>query len=230
MKHLTHTWLLIVTVMLGVSITVCGKTTATESAGTSPVRHAILRSHTESAGASLVRHAMPRSSEAGKTQLPVTENGSGASASKQTAGDQILIPSKETEMAGDIFDDTDQSYKAISSLDPFAPLIQEEPPASPEPRKPEKPRRIITPLEKMTLNQLKLVAVVMGENLKIAMVEEASGKGYEVGIGTYMGKNQGQVVDIQFDRIVVKEMAADANGIMTERFQELKPQTADSGE
>ena len=82
----------------------------------------------------------------------------------------------------------------------------------------------------MTLNQLKLVAVVMGENRKIAMVEEASGKGYEVSIGTYMGKKQGQVVDIQFDRIVVKEMAADANGFMTERFQELKPQIADSGE
>lgn len=133
-------------------------------------------------------------------------------------------------MTGDAFDDADQSYTAISSLDPFAPLIQEKPPALPEPRKPEKPRRILTPLEKMTLNQLKLVAVVMGENLKIAMVEEASGKGYEVGIGTYMGKNRGQVVDIQFDRIVIKEMAADANGIMTERFQELKPQIADSGE
>jgi len=219
-----------VTVMLGVSITVCGKTTATESAGTSPVRHAMPRSHTESAGTALVRHAMPRSPEAGKTQLPVTENRSGASAPKQTAGSQILIPPTDTEMAEDIFDDADQSYTAISSLDPFAPLIQEKPPASPEPRKPEKPRRIITPLEKMTLNQLKLVAVVMGENRKIAMVEEASGKGYEVSIGTYMGKNQGQVVDIQFDRIVVKEMAADANGFMTERFQELKPQIADSGE
>ncbi|MGM0395266.1 MAG: pilus assembly protein PilP [Thermodesulfobacteriota bacterium] len=213
MKHLTHTWLLMVTVMLGVSIAVCGKTTATESAGTSPVRHAI-----------------PRSPEAGKTQLPVTENGSGAPAPKQTAGGQILIPAKDIELAGDIFDDADQSYTAISSLDPFAPLIQEEPPASPEPRKPEKPRRILAPLEKMALNQLKLVAVVMGENLKIAMVEEASGKGYEVSIGNYMGKNQGQVVDIQFDRIVVREMSADANGIMTERFQELKPQIADSGE
>ena len=31
----------------------------------------------------------------------------------------------------------------------------------------------------------------MGENLKIAMVEEATGKGYEVRIGTYMGKKRG---------------------------------------
>ncbi|MDZ7667718.1 MAG: pilus assembly protein PilP [Desulfotignum sp.] len=230
MKHLTHTWLLIMTVMLGVSITVCGKTTATEAAGTSPVPHAIPRSSAESAGTSPVRHAMPRSSEAEKIQLPVTENGSGEPAPKQTAAVQNLIPAEGIEMADDIFDGADQSYEAISSLDPFAPLIQEDPPASPEPRKPEKPRRILTPLEKMTLNQLKLVAVVMGENRKIAMVEEASGKGYEVSIGTYMGKNQGQVVDIQFDRIVVRETAVDVNGIMTERFQELKPHKADSGE
>ncbi|MEX1299834.1 MAG: hypothetical protein AB1Z81_12600 [Desulfotignum sp.] len=44
MKHLTHTWLLIVAVMLGGSIAVCGKTTATESAEVFPVRHAMPRS------------------------------------------------------------------------------------------------------------------------------------------------------------------------------------------
>jgi type IV pilus assembly protein PilP len=82
----------------------------------------------------------------------------------------------------------------------------------------------------MTLSQLKLVAVVMGENRKIAMVEEATGKGYEVKIGTYMGKNEGQVVDIQPDRIVVREMGMDFKGVVTERFQELKLHKADGGE
>ncbi|MEX1299835.1 MAG: pilus assembly protein PilP [Desulfotignum sp.] len=137
---------------------------------------------------------------------------------------------KDIETADDIFDDADQSYQAKIRLDPFAPLIQEKPPASPGPKKPEKPRRILTPLEKMTLSQLKLVAIVMGENWKIAMVEEATGKGYEVRIGTYMGKNEGQVVDIQFDRIVVREMVVDVKGVATKRFQELKLHKADSGE
>jgi Tfp pilus assembly protein PilP len=45
-----------------------------------------------------------------------------------------------------------------------------------------------------------------------------------------MGKNEGQVVDIQFDRIVVKEMVADLKGVATERFQELKLPKADIGE
>jgi type IV pilus assembly protein PilP len=213
MKHLTHTWLLIVAVMLGGAIAVCGKTTATESAEVFPVRH-----------------AMPRSPETKKIQLPVSENRFGESTPKQTTAGQDRILPEDIETADDIFDDADQSYQAKIRLDPFAPLIQEKPPASPEPKKPEKPRRILTPLEKMTLSQLKLVAIVMGENWKIAMVEEATGKGYEVRIGTYMGKNEGQVVDIQFDRIVVREMVVDVKGVATKRFQELKLHKADSGE
>jgi type IV pilus assembly protein PilP len=213
MKHLTHTWLLIVTVMLGISIAGWGKTTAAESFGTSSVRH-----------------AMPRSPETEKIQLPAGENRSGELTPKQTAAGQDLISTQDIEMADAIFDGPDQPYEAKSNLDPFAPLIQEKLPASPEPEKPEKPRRILTPLEKIRLNQLKLVAVVMGENWKFAMVEEATGKGYEVRIGTYMGTNEGQVVDIQFDRIVVKEMVADLKGVATERFQELKLPKADSGE
>jgi type IV pilus assembly protein PilP len=62
------------------------------------------------------------------------------------------------------------------------------------------------------------------------MVEDATGKGYEVRIGTYMGKNGGQVVDIQSDRILIREMVADFKGIVTERFEELKLHKADSGE
>jgi type IV pilus assembly protein PilP len=62
------------------------------------------------------------------------------------------------------------------------------------------------------------------------MVEEATGKGYEVRIGTYMGKNGGQVVDIQSDHIVVKELVADFKGIVTERFQELKLHKPGNGE
>jgi type IV pilus assembly protein PilP len=213
MTHLTHKRLLIAAVMLGVTIAVCGKTTATESAGPPPVLY-----------------AMPRSPKTEKKPMPLIENEFRESASKQTSAVQDPIPQEDIENADDIFDNVDQPYEPISSLDPFAPLIQEKPPESSERRKPEKSRRILTPLEKMTLSQLKLVAVVMGENRKIAMVEEATGKGYEVKIGTYMGKNEGQVVDIQPDRIVVREMGMDFKGVVTERFQELKLHKADGGE
>ncbi len=122
-------------------------------------------------------------------------------------------------------------YVAKSMVDPFKPLIQEKKEIPDlEIKKPEKPQRVLTPLEKMELSQIKLVAVVIMGDRKIAMVEEATGKGYEVGIGTYMGKNAGQVVDILFDTIVVKEIVTDYKGNHTERLQEIKMQKNDSGE
>ncbi len=126
--------------------------------------------------------------------------------------------------------DTDE-YVAKSMVDPFMPLIQEkkEIPA-PETKKPDKPQRVLTPLEKMELSQIKLVAVVIMDDRKIAMVEEATGKGYEVGIGTYMGKNQGRVIDITFDTIVVKEIVTDYKGNQIERLREIKIHKKDSGE
>lgn len=149
----------------------------------------------------------------------------------QNTGDRDLVLNESTQPSSDIQVETEHSYEAKSQLDPFIPLIQEKKPAAaPEVRKTNKPRRMLTPLEKMTLSQLKLVAVVIGENKKIAMVEEATGKGYEVRIGTYMGKNQGQVVDIQSDHIVVKELVTDFKGVVTERLQELKLQKPDIGE
>ncbi|EMS78380.1 pilus assembly protein PilP [Desulfotignum phosphitoxidans] len=143
-------------------------------------------------------------------------------------GDPVL--DKSAEINSDIQAGTDQGYEPKSQLDPFKPLIQEKAPGPSEVLEPDKPQRILTPLEKMSLSQIRLVAVVIGENKKIAMVEEATGKGYEVRIGTYMGKNGGRVVDIQSDHIVVKELVADFKGIVTERFQELKLHKPDNGE
>lgn len=54
------------------------------------------------------------------------------------------------------------------------------------------------------------------------MVEEASGKGYEVGIGTYIGKNQGKVFEIRKDSIVVKELVKDYQGRLKEQVKEIK--------
>ena len=143
-------------------------------------------------------------------------------------GDPVLDESAEPD--SDIQAGNNQEYEPKSQLDPFMPLIQEKAPGPSEVLEPDKPQRILTPLEKMALSQIKLVAVVIGENKKISMVEEATGKGYEVRIGTYMGKNGGQVVDIQSDHIVVKELVADFKGIVTERFQELKLHKPDNGE
>ena len=68
------------------------------------------------------------------------------------------------------------------------------------------------------------------KNRQIAMVEEANGKGYEVGIGTYIGKNQGKVSEIKDSSIVIKELVKDYKGRLKERVQEIKLHKIDNEE
>ena len=127
-------------------------------------------------------------------------------------------------------------YDTKGRVDPFVPLLREKkepvPPAAGADGKPIKlkPKRILTPLEKMDISQIKLVAVIEMKGRSVAMVEEASGKGYEVGIGTYMGKNNGQVTAISSDGITVKEYVRDFKGILRERLQEIKFQKSEEEE
>lgn len=114
-----------------------------------------------------------------------------------------------------------EHYNAQGKTDPFKPLIQEK--AEESPAIADKgPKRKLTPLEKIDLSQIRLVAIIMSENKKIAMVQEANGKGYEIGIGTYIGKNQGSVSEIRDGKIIVKEIVRDRKGRQKEKIQELK--------
>ena len=119
--------------------------------------------------------------------------------------------------------DKPKAYARKGRLDPFLPLLSEkkEPELAATPVK-TAPKRMLTPLEKMELSQIKLVAVIEMSGRSIAMVEEASGKGYEVNIGTYIGRNGGRVSAITADGIVVKEIVQDFKGNRRERFQEIK--------
>ena len=112
-------------------------------------------------------------------------------------------------------------YDAAGKIDPFKALIQE----APEPAKSaskKKPDRLLTPLEKIELSQIRLVAVITTKTKRIAMVEEASGKGYEVGVGTYIGRQQGRITQIKDSSIVVKEPVRDHMGKISERVKEIK--------
>lgn len=127
-----------------------------------------------------------------------------------------------------------EGYDPSGKIDPFEPLFKppkpEEAPPEEEPAeesetadKPRKKRRIPrTPLEKMDLNQLKLVGIIRAESGNRALVEEASGKGYIISKGTYIGIHSGQVSEILKDRVVVEEEYEDIKGEITTRKRELK--------
>lgn len=126
---------------------------------------------------------------------------------------------------------TQKSYDTKGRVDPFVPLLSEKKDEAPAPGPDEKkPARILTPLEKMELSQIRLVAVIEMKGRSIAMVEEASGKGYEVKLGTYMGKNGGKVSAINKSGLVVKEYVIDFKGNRLERLQEIKFHKSEGGE
>ena len=115
----------------------------------------------------------------------------------------------------------DEHYDFEGKIDPFQPLVSDKAEEE-ETIDEEMPKRILTPLEKIDLSAIKLVAVVRTDAKNIAMVEEASGKGYIVKLGTYMGRNHGRVSEIKSNSIMVRELIKNYKGKYIEQFQEIK--------
>jgi len=110
-------------------------------------------------------------------------------------------------------------------LDPFRPIegasqVQRAE-AAPEQEEP------LTPLQKMELSQVKLVAVVLaGENTS-ALVEDSTGLGYIIKVGTPIGTHQGKVVGIYEDRVEVEEVYKNYLGQTKTRLSALKLRTSE---
>jgi len=103
-------------------------------------------------------------------------------------------------------------YSPQGKIDPFFPLIvikkkKTTPVKSDNVQKVirKKRTRILQLLEKFDLSQLKLVAVMITPKSKIAIIEEPSGRGFVIKLGTKIGLSSSKVTDIQSDRIVVQE-------------------------
>ena len=114
-------------------------------------------------------------------------------------------------------------YNPVGRIDPFSPLIRSQSESRPAKKKIKKriPR---TPLEKMDFSQMKLVAIVQSPKGNRALVEEASGKGYIISKGTYMGLNAGKVTEILKDRLVIEETVENVLGEVVLQKRELKLQ------
>jgi type IV pilus assembly protein PilP len=122
-------------------------------------------------------------------------------------------------------------YNPEGRIDPFIPLFKEETKASAVAtrarivNKPKRTRREpTTPLEKIDLSQLTLVATIRAPSGDKAMVEDTSGRGYIVNRGTYIGINSGSVVDVLKDRIIVEEEVETVLGDINIQKRELKLQ------
>ncbi len=115
--------------------------------------------------------------------------------------------------AGDNAERLAYSYDAVNRRDPFKTYFDELVLEQEE-------QENLTELQRFELDKLKLVAVVVGTATPMAMVEDPSGKGHTVKIGTLVGKRFGQVKHIRRGEIVVQEEFRDFTG---KRIPVLKP-------
>ncbi|MFH1090701.1 MAG: pilus assembly protein PilP [Pseudomonadota bacterium] len=84
--------------------------------------------------------------------------------------------------------------------DPFKPI------AAVTIERPEpKPGETKNPLQSMELSQIKLVAVILAGDDTKALVEDSTGLGYIIQVGTLIGNRNGRVATIKAGEVVVEE-------------------------
>ncbi len=117
-------------------------------------------------------------------------------------------------------------YNPQGKPDPFKPLYVERPEVPRSKKATEKAIEEIsskaTPLERMELSQLKLVALIWNIKEPRAMVEDGTGKGYIIAQGTPLGKNKGRVTQITSAGVVVVEQYETSTGKLGTRAVSLK--------
>ena len=176
----------------------------------------------------------PAEDAASKAQA--SEPSATAVAEKATKADDREVKKHTAELLASVKQEDGESgrtdsYSSKGKPDPFAPLFRDEPEqaaataSAPVASRTKRKKRIpTTPLEKVDLSQLKLVATVRSGNGNAALVEDASGKGFIVKRGTYIGINSGSVIQIVKDKIVVEEEIETLLGEISLQKRELKLQ------
>lgn len=195
------------------------ETRAAEVAGSSTDSSDTAEEAAEAAASAEAEDAEPAAGE----ELAAEASGDEGEADAESSELAALPAASETESGGTLV-----AYAPGDRVDPFEPLFREEPErrqeeeAEAEEDAPEQPKRRLTPLERLDLSQLKLVGIIRAPSGDRALVEEASGKGYIITRGTYIGIHSGQVVEIQEDGVIVEEKHEDMYGDVNIRRRELK--------
>ncbi len=137
--------------------------------------------------------------EAGKAKLQETLGGKEAAKPAKAEAGISSLPAKKPEQP------ERPRYSSVGKRDPFRPL-------SLKPKASQRARENLSPLERYELGQLKLVAIVWDIKEPKAMVEDGTGLGYVVKIGTLIGPNEGKVKAIKPTEVVIEEQVTDFYG------------------
>ncbi len=99
------------------------------------------------------------------------------------------------------------AYTSKGKVDPFKPSITLD-----ILKRRLMPKGPVLPLQTYELSQLKVVAIIMGFEHPRALLEDAAGKGYIVKEGIYVGKNNGRLIKILPNKLIVLQEYLDHYG------------------
>lgn len=135
-----------------------------------------------------------------------------AAAKKEEAPKEEEVPAAADTKQEDL----SYTYNAVNRRDPFKTYFDELS------QNEQTDQSNLTELQKIDLDKLRLIAVVVGTATPMAMVEDTAGRGHTVKIGTLIGKRLGQVKHIRRGEIVVQEEFRDFTGKRIPQLKELK--------
>jgi type IV pilus assembly protein PilP len=108
------------------------------------------------------------------------------------------------------------TYEAKGRRDPFAPLLTIKNPIVPESDEP------LTPLQHFDLSQFRLIGVITGKGAPLAMIVAPDGKSYILKKGVKLGKNNGIVIEVRREAVLVEERFYDFTGEVRTNIQEIQ--------
>jgi type IV pilus assembly protein PilP len=138
--------------------------------------------------------------EVPRTTTPTLDSSAGGAVAQSPA--QLPVPEMGETAVG-------VGYDPSGRRDPFAPVVQE--------LQPGKSDANLPPLQRVTLTELNLIAIIWGAYGYTAMVQTPEGHGYTVRRGTRIGQNNGVVSAITERGIIVQERFTDVYGKKQER-------------
>jgi len=107
-------------------------------------------------------------------------------------------------------------YNPEGKPDPFKPFIKivekGKTPLAPGTQLIEDQAVFIPPLQRFRTEEFRLTGIVLTENKRIAMVETSEGKRYILREGIHIGINEGSVIKILSDSVIVLEKIKDFEG------------------
>ncbi len=211
-----HTWLLIVVILTIAGVIACGGDPPPAPAP-QVVKKKIAQQTTPEKAAIPAAGQKLDTPAKGEQTSPPSETPSKGEDAEQTDEEASGLVQASREMASE--------YDPEGRFDPFEPLFKEETSDQQPIRKGKLKKRVPqTPLERVAIGQLKLSAIMRMTSGNRAIVEDATGKGYVIKKGTYVGLNSGQVTRIENDRVLIEEEIENVMGELIIQNTELKLQ------